>query len=68
MANKSTGALKYYAIDVNMRSALAEHGEACVGRCALLCLYCAEQVNGGDYSGLWNMECPAMDDPCRIGG
>lgn len=56
MANKSTGALKYYAIDVNMRSALAEHGEACVGRCALLCLYCAEQVNGGIIlnCGTWN--------------
>lgn len=47
MAKKSTGALNYYAIYVNMRSALAEHGETCVGRFALICLYCAEQVNGG---------------------
>lgn len=41
------GALKYYASTVNTRSALAEHGGLLVGWYHLLCLYCAEQVNGG---------------------
>lgn len=41
------GALKYYASAVNTRSALAEHGGLLVGWYHLLCLYCAEQVNGG---------------------
>lgn len=41
------GALKYYASAVNARSALAEHGGLLVGWYHLLCLYCAEQVNGG---------------------
>lgn len=48
-------ALSYCTIMVNMRSTLAEHGEDVAGKYMLLCLYCAEQVNGGVISdcGEW---------------
>lgn len=45
------GALKYYSSFVNTRSAIAEHGAFLVGQYYLLCLYCAEQVNGGVIRG-----------------
>lgn len=39
--------LNYYQIAVNARSLLASHGELVTGQAMLLCLYCAEQRNGG---------------------
>lgn len=50
------GALSYCTVMVNMRSALAEHGEEVAGRYILLCLYCAEQVNSGviENCGEWS--------------
>lgn len=49
-------ALSYCTVMVNMRSALAEHGEEVAGRYILLCLYCAEQVNSGviENCGEWS--------------